>query len=177
MYNTILADSNKNLSDPEYYKAYFYKHKQTYVKSMQVLSSYIQQTLIDNKVLDFKDLVQIRHIGPKSAALLLNHFSEGNMYPVVDSNSIRAFKVLTKNLHYEFLKQIKTPDDLFFILVEYSNLCDDNSGYWIAHLLWAVGKSCLSRSHCGKKFFCKLCDLLRLKLHQKLSAINNVKNF
>lgn len=135
---------------------YFYKHREANTRALRQLGVLVCHSLTKNTMVSIDDLIQVPRVGYKTASIVYNHFFDADKYPVVDVNVFRAYNDLAKT-------KSKRPDELYFHLLEYSNLelLKDrfNRGYDLANLLWYHRKLCRAKK-CSANF-CGNCRFLK----------------
>lgn len=142
---TINEEKNLDFKSEQwvaYLSENFYKHKTKYTCALRALGRLITDSLSANKMVEFEDLVCLKMVGYKTAAIIYNHFFQDHRYPVVDVNVHKAFNQFLP-LYVE-----KTPDGVFKKLMAYQALetaLDAQEGSKLANLLWYHRKIC--RSH------------------------------
>lgn len=119
----------------EDYKKFFYKHVETYQSTFKLLLELHKESF--NRVLFMDEFLKLNRVGYKTTALIYNEFYDRDSWPVVDVN---VYKGYLKLAPYYNLKLVKSPDQLFFMLVELNNFCDGTIGYDLARLLHSFRK-------------------------------------
>lgn len=135
------------------YENFFYKHKSIYQVTMGEILNVLK--IGQTEPLYISDFTALKRVGYKTSALIFNEFLDSDCWPVVDINVYRAYKTLEKEYN---LKQVKTADELFFLLVELNNFCDTNIGFELARLLHTHRRS-PQKMAVVKAHYCPICKV------------------
>lgn len=159
--NSNVLQSFRKTGDHSLFSAYYYKKAEFYKQAQTQVYQYLRHAFCNNVPVTMGQLLKIKGIGHKSAALLMNHFFQPNSEPVVDVNVFNAFKILAAHR----VPSVKTPTDLHHLLklhaqmqgVVHISLCD---------LLWLHRKTCRTNGSCAErsKPACGVCQSLKKKM-------------
>ena len=162
----------------EFLSNFFYKHKLRYQFSLRVVGNVIIESILNNKAITFRDLLDCPMIGYKSAAIIYNHFFQDLAYPVVDVNVYKAYNDLMPDL------QVKSANKLFELLLSYEDLEQEpeyKKAAKLANLLWYHRKRCKlmkclrssSKNQKQNKILCDGCTYIEQKLKDYYLRIKN----